>query len=222
KALLQLNAAWGVWAGNSNATTACSAWEGVTCSPNGLVVSLNSQLIQAYPNSSPPSIPASITGLSTLQLLDLTYFYLFGPIPSLATLTDLTHLAIGSVVGSSFIGTLDGLAWLSSLTNLQILSLQYLAFTGDLSSLHILSHLRSLHQLHVSRLTNATGEIPRELQYLTALTALDLSNLQFVEFPIWVTQLTNLQYLDVYSKYPHRQGRLLNDDLSQLTALTFL
>ncbi|CAI5989078.1 unnamed protein product, partial [Closterium sp. NIES-65] len=155
-------------------------------------------------------------------IADLTYFYLFGPIPSLATLTDLTHLAIGSVVGSSFIGTLDGLAWLSSLTNLQILSLQYLAFTGDLSSLHILSHLRSLHQLHVSRLTNATGEIPRELQYLTALTALDLSNLQFVEFPIWVTQLTNLQYLNVYSKYPHRQGRLLNDDLSQLTALTFL
>ncbi|CAI6001515.1 unnamed protein product [Closterium sp. NIES-65] len=40
KVLLQLNAAWGMWAGNSNATTTCSAWAGVTCSPKGLVVSL--------------------------------------------------------------------------------------------------------------------------------------------------------------------------------------
>ncbi|CAI5534933.1 unnamed protein product [Closterium sp. Naga37s-1] len=40
KALVQLQEAWGMWAGNSNATTACSAWTGVTCSPNGLVTAL--------------------------------------------------------------------------------------------------------------------------------------------------------------------------------------
>ncbi|CAI5962578.1 unnamed protein product [Closterium sp. NIES-65] len=40
KVLLQLNAAWGVWPNNSNATTACSAWDGLTCRPKGLVVAL--------------------------------------------------------------------------------------------------------------------------------------------------------------------------------------
>ncbi|CAI5534954.1 unnamed protein product, partial [Closterium sp. Naga37s-1] len=40
KALVQLKEAWGMWAGNSNATTACSAWTGVTCSPKGLVTAL--------------------------------------------------------------------------------------------------------------------------------------------------------------------------------------
>ncbi|CAI6011471.1 unnamed protein product, partial [Closterium sp. NIES-65] len=66
------------------------------------------------------SIPASITALATLQYLDLTFTSLEGPIPSLATLTGLTHLAIG-LDGSRLTGTLDGLAWLSSLTNLRTL-----------------------------------------------------------------------------------------------------
>ncbi|CAI5466218.1 unnamed protein product, partial [Closterium sp. Yama58-4] len=52
---------------------------------------------------------------------DLTYLDLVGPIPSLATLTDLTHLAIVAGLDSSPTGTLEGLAWLSSLTNLQTL-----------------------------------------------------------------------------------------------------
>ncbi|CAI5520922.1 unnamed protein product, partial [Closterium sp. Naga37s-1] len=154
---------------------------------------------------------------------DLTNVNLFGPLPSLASLTGLTHLAIFMDGDISHAGTLEGLAWLSSLTNLQTLSLEYMAFlTGELSSLHFLSHLRSLHQLKVRSLRNATGELPRELQYMTALTSLDLPDLRFVEFPIWVTRLTNLQYLNLEADYPHRQGRLLNDDLSQLTALTFL
>ncbi|CAI5530876.1 unnamed protein product, partial [Closterium sp. Naga37s-1] len=194
-ALVQLQEAWGAWAGNNNATTACSAWTGVTCSPNGLVVALDAkQLSEVDP---PPSgaIPASITNLATLQYLDLTYIDLVGSIPSLATLTRLTHLAIG-VAGSRLTGSLDGLAWLSSLTNLQTLSLEYLeAFTGELSSLHILSHMRNLQQLTLTSLTNATGEIPREIRYLTALTSLDLSFLRALEFPEWVTHLSNLQYL---------------------------
>ncbi|CAI6002701.1 unnamed protein product [Closterium sp. NIES-65] len=120
KALVQLKEAWGMWAGNSNATTACSAWTGITCSPNGLVTALDSKL---FPELDPPlsgAIPASISSLAALQYLDLTYIDLVGPIPSLATLTSLTHLTIG-LDGSKLTGTLDGLAWLSSLTNLQTL-----------------------------------------------------------------------------------------------------
>ncbi|CAI5534953.1 unnamed protein product, partial [Closterium sp. Naga37s-1] len=152
---------------------------------------------------------------------DLTYIDLVGPIPSLATLTSLTYLTIG-LDGSKLTGTLDGLAWLSSLTNLQTLGLEYLAaFTGDLSSLHILSHLKDLQQLKIISLTNATGEIPREIRYLTALTALDLSYLRALEFPDWVTHLSNLQYLNANTDDERRQG-LLKDDISELTALTSL
>ncbi|CAI5505047.1 unnamed protein product, partial [Closterium sp. Naga37s-1] len=280
KALVQLKEAWGMWAGNSNATTACSAWTGVTCSPKGLVVALDAKL---FSDADPPpsgAIPASITSLATLQYLsvtihppspstafilhapcpssvchsqpsiacsfafnplprpfpaptsDLTYIDLVGSIPSLATLTSLTHLyvllshgsrpgAIG-VDGSRLAGSLEGLAWLSSLTNLKTLGLEYLAaFTGDFSSLHILSHLGSLEKLNLLSLTNATGEIPREIRYLTTLTALDVSFLRAVEFPDWVTHLTNLQYLNVDTDDPRRQG-LLKDDMSELTALTTL
>ncbi|CAI5534949.1 unnamed protein product [Closterium sp. Naga37s-1] len=94
KALVQLKEAWGMWAGNSNATTACSAWTGVTCSPKGLVTALDSKL---FPESDPPpsgAIPASITTLATLQYLDLTYIDLVGPIPSLASLTALSHVYV--------------------------------------------------------------------------------------------------------------------------------
>ncbi|CAI5459799.1 unnamed protein product, partial [Closterium sp. Yama58-4] len=107
---------------------------------------------------------------------------------------------------------------LSSSRSLQ----QFMAFTGDLSSLHVLSHLRKLQQLELIEFTNATGEIPREIQYMTALTALDLAFLPAVEFPNWVTQLFKLQYLNLETDDPHRQGRLLNDDISELTALTAL
>ncbi|CAI5503861.1 unnamed protein product, partial [Closterium sp. Naga37s-1] len=96
------------------------------------------------------------------------------------------------------------------------------AFTGDLSSLHVLSHLRKLEKLELKGLFNATGEIPGEIQYMTALTGLGLNYIVSVQFPDWVTRLTNLQYLSVDSDYPQRHGRLMNDDISQLTALTRL
>ncbi|CAI5990181.1 unnamed protein product, partial [Closterium sp. NIES-65] len=101
-------------------------------------------------------------------------------------------------------------------------SLEYLeAFTGDLSSLHIVSHMRSLQQLRLASLTNATGEIPREIRYLTALTSLDLSFLRALEFPDWVTHLSNLEYLNVETDDPRRQGVVV-EDISELTALTSL
>ncbi|CAI5990180.1 unnamed protein product [Closterium sp. NIES-65] len=93
-ALLQLQEAWGAWAGNSNATTACSAWAGVTCSPNGAVVAVDAKLFSEVDPPPSGAIPASITSLATLQYLDLTYIDLVGSIPSLATLTRLTHLYV--------------------------------------------------------------------------------------------------------------------------------
>ncbi|CAI5535191.1 unnamed protein product, partial [Closterium sp. Naga37s-1] len=218
-AVVQVQQAWGAWAGNSNDTTACSAWPGVTCSPNGLIVALDSKAVSVDHGSA--AIPDSITNLAALQYLDLTNDQLAGPIPSLASLTSLTLLAMGAD-GSQLTGTIEGLAWLSSLSNLHTLNLFGLSeFTGDLSSLHILSHLEKLQSLTLSSFTNATGEIPREIRYLTALTALDLSYLRALEFPDWVTHLATLQHLNVNADEPRRQG-LLSDDISHLTALTSL
>ncbi|GJP55207.1 hypothetical protein CLOM_g14181 [Closterium sp. NIES-68] len=220
-ALVQLNKAWGAWGKNGNASTACAAWKGVTCSPKGLVVGLDSNEFPQSDSSPTGAMPAAISTLATLQHLDLTYINLVGTIPSLATLTSLTHLALGTD-GNTVTGTLDGLAWLSSLSNLQTLFLGYFAeFTGDLSSLHILSHLEKLESLTVTSFTNATGEIPTQIRYMTGLTALKLSLLRAVEFPDWVTHLSNLQSLNVDSDDPRRQG-LLSDDISLLTALTSL
>ncbi|CAI5498494.1 unnamed protein product, partial [Closterium sp. Naga37s-1] len=371
-AVVQVQQAWGAWAGNSNGSTACSAWPGVTCSPNGLIVALDSKAVSVDGSA---AIPDSVTNLAALQYLDLTNDQLVGPIPSLASLTGLTLLyvprspaspvrasqprlrhghgpcsalrsfspllpkirialacsflkeliAMGAD-GSQLNGTLEGLAWLSSLSNLHTLyalhtappcshtshslltlrtpcshtshslltlhtpcshftshtrrrhavgtpmlssghaalmslphapSLQQLVhtprvmslpppaawlltpqpsnhqpsttrnvfglseFTGDLSSLHVLSHLEKLQSLTLSSFTNATGEVPREIRYLTALTALDLSYLRALEFPDWVTHLATLQYLNVNADEPRRQG-LLSDDISHLTALTSL
>ncbi|CAI5990165.1 unnamed protein product [Closterium sp. NIES-65] len=95
RALLQLQEALvGAWVGNSNATTACSAWAGVTCSPNGAVLALDSN---AFAMDPPPTgtIPAAITDLTTLRYLDVTYgINLEGPMPSLSPLTCLTHLYV--------------------------------------------------------------------------------------------------------------------------------
>ncbi|CAI5502231.1 unnamed protein product [Closterium sp. Naga37s-1] len=337
-ALLQLQQAWGAWAGNSNASTACSAWAGITCNPKGLVVALDTK---AFPLDPPLSgaIPAFITNLATLQYLDLSYVNLEGTIPSLASLTRLTHLYVSfshslhpsplpryalSLHPFSLLSlhpfsllSLHPFALLSlhpfsllslhpfsllslhpfsllslhpfsllslhpfSLLSLHPFSLLFLhpfsllflhmlscsnrspfppsvcsltlhaffslryphslhalslpssflthstrslfpplssltplspsvrpppttsglvdlsLFTGDLSSLAVLSHLESLQDLTITGLTNATGEIPREIRYLTALTSLDLAYLRALDFPKRVTQISNLQYLDL-------------------------
>ncbi|CAI5498454.1 unnamed protein product [Closterium sp. Naga37s-1] len=165
------------------------------------------------------AIPASITNLAALQYLDLTNDKLMGHVPSLASLSRLTLLAMGAD-GSQLTGTYEGLAWLSSLSNLQSL---YALHTATPSSQFTRPDnlLALIVPWTLSSLTNATGEIPREIRYLTALTTLDLSFLRALEFPAWVTHLYNLQYLNVNGDEPRRQG-LLSDDISHLTALTSL
>ncbi|CAI5965482.1 unnamed protein product [Closterium sp. NIES-65] len=81
RALVQLQEAWRAWAGNSNATTACSAWAGVTCSPNGAVVALDSK---AFTMDPPPTgtIPAAITDLAALQYLSVRASPSLCPLPS--------------------------------------------------------------------------------------------------------------------------------------------
>ncbi|CAI5509870.1 unnamed protein product [Closterium sp. Naga37s-1] len=218
--LVELNEAWGAWPKNNNATIACAAWPGVSCSPRGFVVAID---FGAVSDSEPGGVvPASITRLSNLQFLDLTWgITLKGTLPSLATLTSLTYLALGAD-GCELTGTLDDLSWLTTLSNLHTLGLVALSeFRGDLSSLVTLSNLRSLRNLQLSSLTNATGQIPRDLRYLTALTALDLSYLRASDFPDWVVQLTNLRALNLNTDTKDRHG-VLSDAISLLTGLTQL
>ncbi|CAI5509336.1 unnamed protein product [Closterium sp. Naga37s-1] len=221
--LVELNKAWGMWPKNTNATTACTAWPGVHCTPRGFVVALT--LNEAVDPGPPPGgvIPPSITRLSALQHLDLTYgIYLKGPLPSLAALTRLTYLALGEDSVCKLTGTYGDLTWLSTLSNLQTLRLtDMVEFKGDLSSLAIISNLRSLRDLRLCSLTNATGQIPRDLRYLTVLTALDLSYLRASDFPDWVVQLSNLRTLNLNTDEVTRHG-VLPDGISLLTNLTQL
>ncbi|CAI6012423.1 unnamed protein product [Closterium sp. NIES-65] len=189
----ECKAAWGAWEGNSNGTTACSAWPGVTCSPNGLVIALDSKAVAVDGSA---AIPASITNLAALQYLDLTNNQLVGPIPSLASLSRLTLLYVPRLHRGPF----SALRCFSPLHPTILFGL----FCSVLKELmfHSAASLHVWHgRLHVwtlSSLTNTTGEIPREIRYLTALTA-----------------------LNVIGDEPRRQG-LLSDDISHLTALTSL
>ncbi|CAI7842800.1 unnamed protein product [Closterium sp. NIES-54] len=41
QALVELNVAWQVWEGRSNASRGCSEWEYITCNPLGFITSLD-------------------------------------------------------------------------------------------------------------------------------------------------------------------------------------
>ncbi|CAI6001523.1 unnamed protein product [Closterium sp. NIES-65] len=178
KALLQLKAAWGVWAGNSNATTTCSpplfpsllsppdcilctGSEGAAaaeCSVGHLaeqqqrhhgVLCMGGRHMQPQraPHRPVRIVPplAVLVTLDFRSVLDLTNVNLFGPLPSLASLTGLTHLAIFMDGDISHAGTLDGLAWLSSLTNLQTLfALQANVYSCEQFNCHSSSALSSI------------------------------------------------------------------------------
>ncbi|CAI5458259.1 unnamed protein product [Closterium sp. Yama58-4] len=176
--LLQLKAAWGTWAGNSNATTACSAWTGITCSPRGLVVALGGRLFSELDPPANGSIPASITTLAALQYLDLTYnIDPEGPIPSLATLTGLTHLQQAD--------------WHSGRTGLALLPHQP-AISGS----------SELGGIHWGLVLPAHPVSPQK--------------------PSAAVSIIAVQNLNVDDPHSQRQGRLLNDDISHLAALTSL
>ncbi|XP_010925350.1 uncharacterized protein [Elaeis guineensis] len=161
----------------------CS-WQGVTCSPQGRVISLS--LPNTFLNLS--YIPPELSSLTSLQLLNLSSANISGPIPpSIGALSSLRFLDLSSNSLSgpipSQLGSLSSLQFLllnsnhlsglipPTLANLS--ALQVLCLQDNLLNGSIPSHLRSLLSLQQFRIGGnpyLTGRIPPQLGLLANLT----------------------------------------------------
>lgn len=197
---------------NPSSETPCS-WQGITCSPENRVISVS--IPNTFLNLS--SLPAQISSLSSLQLLNLSSTNISGSIPP--SLGSLVHLHLLDLSSNSLMGSIP--PELGHLTSLQFLFLNSNRLTGkipqqlaNLSSLQVfclqdnlingsipgqLGSLLSLQQLRVGGNPYLTGEIPAQLGQLTNLTtfgaaATGLSGV----IPPTFGSLINLQTLAIY------------------------
>ena len=218
------NSGWGGAAG-----TECT-WYGVICDAGETTV----VAIVLENNELFGTLPASLEGLSNLQVLDLAFNFLSGPIPpGLGNLTSLMVLDLA---------TNDNLAGpippdLGNLSNLQELTLAYNALSGgippgignltnlqklDLHHNHLngqipqeLGSLTSLQLLYLSE-NQLTGAVPSELGDLVALQQLSLDRNQLSNaIPVELGNLTSLQYLylevnQLSGSIPAELGNLVN------------
>ncbi|ONK59106.1 uncharacterized protein A4U43_C08F3030 [Asparagus officinalis] len=138
------------------------------------------------------SIPSSLCGSRTLQILSLSYNQLTGNIPpEIGNLKQLNILYLG---GNNLTGTIP--SSLGNLTNLSKLSLGGSSFHGNIPE--ELGRLTNLVGLQIMACGGITGPIPISLSNLSSLTHLALNDnsltgpvhLQFGNTP-------NLSYLDL-------------------------
>jgi hypothetical protein len=154
------------WGNHTNWLTGSSPcnWYGVTCNSSGRVIQ-----IKLINNKLKGSIPAGLSALTSLQILDLTGNELSGSIPAgLSALKNLQDLSLST---NSLTGSIP--SGLSALTNLQVLDLSLNGLSGGIpSSLSALSKLEAL----VLGYNHLSGSIPSSLSTLKNLKYLYLSN----------------------------------------------
>ncbi|CAI7923499.1 unnamed protein product, partial [Closterium sp. NIES-54] len=239
--LVQLNEAWGgTWPGNTNATTACRQWAGVTCNPTGYVTALQLDPSLVVNGSIPSALVQLsllrtlnlsrqrdlngtmeyIPALSNLQILDLRYSQFYGPIPeAIGNLAALSHLDLHTFfLNGTFPSTIG------ALTRLTYLDLgELVAVTGPFANLTWLSSLTSLRYLSLAH-NDMYGELPPlTFSTLQQLTFLDLGSLKFGSFPNWITVLSGLKYLNLHGLVPDDRPffrtAIVPQDLSKLVSL---
>lgn len=153
-------------------------WEGVTVT-NGRVTALylqNNQLAGV--------MPASISGLTALQSLFLTYYS--GPLTNIGSLTALQSLTIQGELSGGLPSEIG------NLTNLTSLILSSCSLTGTIpTSIGNLTQLASLDLGY----NFMSGAVPAEILNLTALQSLWLSGNEFTSLPL-LSSLTNLSQYD--------------------------
>ncbi|KAL5975501.1 hypothetical protein ACLOJK_019823 [Asimina triloba] len=168
---------------NPSHPTPCQ-WQGVTCSPDGRVISLSLphtflnltslpphlsslshlQLLNLSSSNVSGSIPPSFSLLSRLRVLDLSSNSLSGPIPPLlASLPSLQFLYLN---GNRLSGRIP--PSLANLSSLQVLCLQDNLLNGSIPPQ--LGSLTSLQQLRIGGNPFLTGAIPPQLGQLANLT----------------------------------------------------
>ena len=106
---------------NPSSQTPCS-WHGVTCSPQGRVISLS--IPDTFLNIS--SLPSQLSSLSYLQLLNLSSTNISGSIPP--SFGQLSHLHLLDISSNSLTGSIP--EELGKLSSLQFLFLNSNGLTG--------------------------------------------------------------------------------------------
>ncbi|MBP1659367.1 MAG: peptidase gingipain, partial [Candidatus Aminicenantes bacterium] len=163
------------------------AWYGVTVDADNVTwVSLGG-------NNLTGSIPAEISGLAALQMLNLGSNQLTGSIPaSIGSMTSLTQLYLSY---NALTGSIP--AELGNLTNLISLYLPNNQLTGSIPA--SLGNLVNLQQLWLAS-NQLTGSIPSELGSLTKIQSLYLqANLLAGSIPASLGNLTECRDLFLYS-----------------------
>ncbi|CAI5469261.1 unnamed protein product, partial [Closterium sp. Yama58-4] len=90
QALLELNAAWQVWEGRSNASRGCSEWDYITCNQRGFVTSLDLSEYAMVNSTMPLTLFSRMPDLRRLVLA--SNIFLHGSITQLALPTSLRVL----------------------------------------------------------------------------------------------------------------------------------
>ena len=151
------------------------------------------------------TIPATLSNLTHLEVLDLQGNDLAGVIPDLSDLTQLRPLYLG---GNNLTGLIP--TTLSDLTHLAYLSLNNNDLAGVIPDLSDLTQLRSLHLYN----NDLTSPLP-DLSGLTRLRSLDLRNNDLTDPLSAFSDLTQLRYL-------YLSGTAVTGSLLALSDLTHL
>ncbi|CAI5950205.1 unnamed protein product [Closterium sp. NIES-64] len=210
KVLSAVLAAWGPfedgksWSPNSD----CSTVQGVTCDPDGYVVSLATS-----GNAFWKPIPDVVSGLQHLTYLAITSSHLVGSLPT--AIFNLPLLRGIKLTVNHLNGSIPD--DISKLTALTYLYLAQNRLTGSLPE--SLSHLTQLVSVNLG-VNGFTGSIPSALSTMSNLDLLNLHNNYFEgAIPDWLSTIPSLMSIDM-------QQNALNGtipaSLSRMTQLTKL
>ncbi|XP_057992989.1 MDIS1-interacting receptor like kinase 2-like [Hevea brasiliensis] len=188
-------------------------WSGIFCNKAGSVVNisvtdsglkgtLQSLSFWSFPNlielnlcnnSLYGVIPAHISNLSKLTILDLSFNNISGKIPS--EISSLASLGFFSLFANHINGTIP--REIGLLTSLSVLSLQDNYLTGSIPA-SIIGNLSDLTQLYLHD-NVLSGSIPPDVGRMRSLGTLDLSSNKLTgAVPASMGNLSNLEYLYFY------------------------
>ncbi len=173
------------WLNGANATSCdpCQdSWYGVTCE-DGRVVDLD-----LSGNNLAGSIPSSINSLVQLQKLNLSENMIFGPIPDLSLLTDLSLLDLHS---NQITGMLPGsVFYCPNMTDVNLSG-------NDLDSLESMDQLpfaSTLKNIDLSNNPDLSAQLPIQWGALPSLESLLITNCAFADcYPTSYMQICDIQ-----------------------------
>ncbi|CAI5947134.1 unnamed protein product, partial [Closterium sp. NIES-65] len=210
KVLSAVLAAWGPfedgksWSPNSD----CSTVQGVTCDPDGYVVSLATS-----GNAFWKPIPDVVSGLQHLTYLAITSSHLVGSLPT--AIFNLPLLRGIKLTVNHLNGSIPD--DISKLTALTYLYLAQNRLTGSLPE--SLSHLTQLVSVNLG-MNGFTGSIPSALSTMSNLDLLNLHNNYFEgAIPDWLSTIPSLMSIDMQQ---NAFNGTIPASLSRMTQLTKL